>query len=106
MNARILWTFSAAFRLLKKPEYLETATRAKRYLLDFFYDKQYGGIFWELNADGTPSDAKKQIYALGFAIYGLSEYARATGDREALEYAVRLFEVIENTVLILCRTGM
>lgn len=95
MNARILWTFSAAFRLLKKPEYLETATRAKRYLLDFFYDKQYGGIFWELNADGTPSDVKKQIYALGFAIYGLSEYARATGDREALEYAVRLFEVIE-----------
>lgn len=95
LNARILWTFSAAFRLLKKPEYLETATRAKRYLLDFFYDKQYGGIFWELNADGTPSDAKKQIYALGFAIYGLSEYARATGDCEALEYAVRLFEVIE-----------
>lgn len=95
LNARILWTFSAAFRLLKKPEYLEAATRAKRYLLDFFYDKQYGGIFWELNADGTPSDAKKQIYALGFAIYGLSEYARATGDREALEYAVRLFEVIE-----------
>lgn len=95
LNARILWTFSAAFRLLKKPEYLETATRAKRYLLDFFYDKLYGGIFWELNADGTPSDAKKQIYALGFAIYGLSEYARATGDREALEYAVRLFEVIE-----------
>ncbi len=95
LNARILWTFSAAFRLLKKPEYLETATRAKRYLLDFFYDKQYGGIFWELNADGTPSDAKKQIYALGFAIYGLSEYARATGGREALEYAVRLFEVIE-----------
>lgn len=95
LNARILWTFSAAFRLLKKPEYLETATRAKRYLLDFFYDKQYGGIFWELNADGTPSDAKKQIYALGFATYGLSEYARATGDREALEYAVRLFEVIE-----------
>ena len=95
LNARILWTFSAAFRLLKKPEYLETATRAKRYLLDFFYDKQYGGIFWELNADGTPSDAKKQIYALGFAIYGLSEYARATGDRGALEYAVRLFEVIE-----------
>lgn len=95
LNARILWTFSAAFRLLKKPEYLEAATRAKRYLLDFFYDKQYGGIFWELNADGTPSDAKKQIYALGFALYGLSEYARATGDREALEYAVRLFEVIE-----------
>ena len=95
LNARILWTFSAAYRLLKKPEYLATATRAKRYLLDFFYDKQFGGIYWSVDCEGNPLDTKKQIYALGFAIYGLSEYARATGDKEALEYAIRLFEVIE-----------
>ncbi|MDO4165348.1 MAG: N-acyl-D-glucosamine 2-epimerase, partial [Bacteroides sp.] len=38
LNARILWTFSAAYRLLKRPEYLETAERAKRYLIDRFYD--------------------------------------------------------------------
>ena len=29
LNARILWTFSAAYRVLRRPEYLETATRAK-----------------------------------------------------------------------------
>ena len=28
LNARILWAFSAAFRVLRKPEYLEAATRA------------------------------------------------------------------------------
>lgn len=95
LNARILWTFSSAYRLLKKPEYLETATRAKRYLIDRFYDPEYGGIYWELDYKGNPLDTKKQIYAIGFAIYGLSEYARATGDAEALEYAQRLFEVIE-----------
>lgn len=95
LNARILWTFSAAYRLLKKPEYLAAATRAERYLLDFFYDKQFGGIYWSVDCEGNPLDTKKQIYALGFAIYGLSEYARATGDEEALEYAIRLFEVIE-----------
>ena len=95
LNARILWTFSAAYRLLGKEKYLETATRAKRYLLDCFYDRQFGGIYWELDACGRPLDTKKQIYALGFAIYGLSEYARATGDEEALEHAVKLFEVIE-----------
>ena len=37
----------------------------------------------------TPKDTKKQFYALGFALYGLSEYARATGDREALDYALQ-----------------
>lgn len=95
LNARILWTFSAAYRLLRKPEYLETATRAKRYIIDKFYDKDFGGVHWSLSADGEPLDTKKQVYAQGFAIYGLSEYARATGDREALDYAVKLFETVE-----------
>ena len=95
LNARILWTFAAAYRLLRKPEYLDTATRAKRYLIDRFYDPECGGVYWSLNADGSPLDTKKQIYALGFAIYGLSEYARATADPEALDYAVRLFRDIE-----------
>ena len=95
LNARILWTFSAAYRLLRKPEYLETATRAKRYLIDKFYDQEFEGIYWELDYTGQPVQTKKQIYALGFAIYGLSEYNRATGDKETLDYAIRLFKAIE-----------
>lgn len=95
LNARILWSFSAAYRVLDCPEYLEYATRAKREIIDRFYDKEHGGIFWSLNANGTPLDTKKQFYAIGFAIYGLSEYARATGDEEAKEYALRLFHDIE-----------
>ena len=64
-------------------------------IIDRFYDKEYGGIYWSLDYKGSPLDTKKQIYAIGFAIYGLSEYHRATSDAEALEYAVRLFEDIE-----------
>ena len=95
LNARILWTFSAAYRLLGNEEYLTTATRAKRIIIDRFYDKEFGGIYWSLDYKGNPLDTKKQIYAIGFAIYGLSEYHRATGDKEALDYAIRLFEDIE-----------
>lgn len=95
LNARILWSFSAAYRVTGKPEYLEAATRAKDYIISKFYDKEFGGIFWELDYKGNPVDTKKQFYALGFAIYGLSEYARATGDEEALEYAKKLFFTIE-----------
>ncbi|WP_322932816.1 AGE family epimerase/isomerase [Bacteroides sp. CG01] len=95
LNARILWTYSAAYRLLKKEEYLAMATRAKEYIIHHFYDKEFGGIYWSLDCKGAPLDTKKQIYALGFAIYGLSEYNRATEDKEALDYAVRLFESIE-----------
>ena len=95
LNARILWTFSAAYRVLKRPEYLAAATRAKDYILEHFYDKEFGGIYWSLDCLGRPKDTKQQFYAIGFAIYGLSEYARATADREALDYAIRLFECIE-----------
>ncbi len=95
LNARILWSFSAAYRVLHKQEYLEAATRAKGYIIDHFIDKEYGGTYWSLDYKGRPKDTKKQFYAIGFTIYGLSEYARATGDRKALDYAMELYECIE-----------
>ena len=100
LNARILWSFSAAYRVLngssaEAPAYLEAATRAKDYIISLFIDKDYGGVYWSLDCKGNPRDTKKQFYAIGFVIYGLSEYARATGDREALDYAIELYECIE-----------
>jgi len=95
LNARILWAFSAAYRVLRKPEYREAATRAKDYILDHFIDPLYNGVFWSVDYKGRPVDTKKQFYAIGFAIYGLSEYVRATGDREALDYALQLYDCIE-----------
>ena len=99
LNARILWSFSAAYRVVGKPEYLEAATRAKDYIIDHFVDEEYGGVYWSLDYKGNPLDTKKQFYAIGFVIYGLSEYARATGDREALDYALNLYECIEEHAL-------
>lgn len=95
LNARILWSFSAAYRVLRNPEYLEAATRAKDYLIQHFIDPVYGGTYWELDCKGNPIDTKKQFYAIGFAIYGLSEYVRATKDTEVLDVCFSLFDVIE-----------
>ena len=104
LNARILWSFSAAYRVLsthdpnganEAHEYLAAATRAKDYIIDHFIDSEYGGVYWSVDSQGNPLDTKKQFYAIGFAVYGLSEYVRATGDREALEYALDLYECIE-----------
>lgn len=95
LNARILWTFSAAYRELKKPEYLEMATRAKAYLLQHFYHEADTGIYWSVDYTGKPKETKNQIYALSFAIYGLTEYHLATGNYESLLHAVNLFNAIE-----------
>lgn len=95
LNARILWTFSAAARMLGRKEYLETAAMAYSQIKDLFTDREYGGVFWSLDPDGTPRDTKKQFYAIAFAIYGLSEYYRVTGEEEALELAKSFYRCIE-----------
>ena len=96
LNARILWAFAAAYRVTRNADYLRAATRAKDYLIRHFVDPQYGGIYWSVDYTGQPTDTKKQTYAIGFAIYGLSEYARATDDEESLQTAIALFHDIED----------
>ncbi len=105
LNGRLLWSFSAAYRVTGREEYRVAAERACRYITDYFVDKEYGGVYWSLNADGTPLDTKKQFYAIGFMIYGLSEYVRATGDEHALELAISLYRDIERYSRDLNRAG-
>lgn len=99
LNARILWAFSAAYRVLGNREYLEAAQRARQYLVAHFIDPDYGGVYWSVDCEGRPLDTKKQFYAIGFALYGLSEFVRATGDGEALEQAIALYRCIEEHAL-------
>ncbi len=95
LNARILWTFSSAARILKSARYLSVAQHAKEYIFKYFFDNDNSGTYWLLNADGTPADAKKQIYSQAFFIYALVEYYRATGDNTCLDKAKELFLLIE-----------
>lgn len=98
LNARILWTFSTAYRLFGDENYKHLANRAQRYLIDHFIDKQLGGVYWSLYADGTPLDTEKQTYGMAFAIYGLSEHFRATGSTESLMQSIDLYKVLETQV--------
>lgn len=95
LNARILWTFSAAYAATADLEYFKTAERAFNFVKNFFHDKDYGGIFWSINPNKTPKDTKNQIYAIAFTIYGLSEFYKISKNNEALELAKNLFIKIE-----------
>jgi mannobiose 2-epimerase len=96
LNARILWTYSSAYRVTGDNSYLRLATRARDYIIDHFIDKQNGGAYFSLKADGTPSNTRKHVYTNAFFIYGLAEYSRATGDKDALTEAMKIFDVLEN----------
>lgn len=95
INARILWTFSAAARVLGDAAYRKTADRAYDYMADKFRDKEYGGVYWMLDYLGNPISDRKQVYAQAFAVYALAEYFRATGKAESLEWANELYRLIE-----------
>jgi mannobiose 2-epimerase len=95
LNARILWSFSAAYNFLKDEKYLLLAHRAYDYLTQFFWDKENEGLFWAVDYMGCVSNGRKQIYGQGFGIYAFSEYFKATGKQESLDYAIRLFELLE-----------
>lgn len=99
LNSRILWTYSSAYRILKDTAYLRLATRAKDYILAHFIDKEFGGAYRSLNSKGEPSDTRKQTYTMSFFIYGMAEYYRATGDKEALKTAKDIFEKFEKYAL-------
>ncbi|HKX28394.1 MAG TPA: AGE family epimerase/isomerase [Blastocatellia bacterium] len=99
LNTRILWTFARAYRLYHEASLLRMADRAYRYLLDHFFDRSYGGVYWTLDHLGRPLEQKKRTYGQAFTIFALSEFYLASGDRGALNTAAALFELIE----LVCR---
>ncbi len=94
VNARILWTFATATRLLGDG-YRATADWAFDYLGRHFLDATHGGLYWLLDADGRPLSDRKQTYAQAFGIYALSEHARATGSGDSLDLAIGLYRLVE-----------
>jgi len=93
--ARILWTYATAYRKLGESEYLAMANWAYDYLRRVFLDPEYGGVYWTVDAAGKPFLDRKHHYAQAFAIYGLSEYYRATEQPESLILAQTLFQLLE-----------
>jgi len=98
MVARILWTFSTAYELYGDVHYRLVADRAQRDFLSTFVDREHGGVYWQVNPDGTPYDSSKQTYAMTYGIYGLVAHYRATGERSSLDAAVELYRTLEDKV--------
>lgn len=108
LNSRILWLFSNLYTRIEtgkwgtveaddalKSRWLEIADHAYRFLVEAFLDKEMGGVYWSVTYDGKPADTTKHTYNQAFAIYALSSYYEATGNREAFELATELFHLVE-----------
>jgi cellobiose epimerase len=94
-TTRIMWAFSAAFRIFPTAANKQMADEAFRIMRDMFTDSRNGGIYWSVLPDGTAPDTKKQFYAEAFYIYALSEYYIAFNDEAARDLAIQMFGLIE-----------
>lgn len=95
-QTRSVYTLSSAHRAgYGKGEYKELARHGVDFLLNRMWDKEYGGFFWMVDRSGNVKIDKKIIYGHSFAIYSLSEYTLATGDPRGIDYAEKVFDLLQ-----------
>jgi mannobiose 2-epimerase len=95
-QTRCLYTISSAYRAgYGNDKFASLARHGADFLLDKMWDKEYGGFFWMMDRKGNVKIDQKIIYGHCFAIYSLSEYTMATGDPRGLEYASKVFDMLQ-----------
>lgn len=75
--ARQLFVFALAGKL-------EHAALLFKSLKERFQDKEHGGWIFSVNADGHPGERKKDLYTHAFVVFAVAEYARLSGNKDAL----------------------
>lgn len=95
-QTRSVYTYSSAHRAgYGGGEYSELAKHGVDFLINKMWDKEYGGFYWMMDRKGNIKIDQKIIYGQSFAIYALSEYTLATGDQRGIEYAEKVFDLIQ-----------
>jgi mannobiose 2-epimerase len=95
-QTRCLYTISSAHRAgLGNGKYADMARHGFNFMIDKMWDKQNGGFFWMMDRKGRVKIDKKILYGQSFAIYSLSEYTLATGDQRGVEYAEKVFDLLQ-----------
>jgi mannose/cellobiose epimerase-like protein (N-acyl-D-glucosamine 2-epimerase family) len=76
--ARQLFVFSQAGDADHAQTLFDSLTRT-------FQDTHHGGWFFSVDAEGAPLDTTKDLYTHAFIIFACAEYARLSGNRDALK---------------------
>ncbi len=95
LNSRITWFFANSYMRIKDEKLRQCARHGYEFLRDKCLDPVNGGVYWEMDHKGNPIDTTKHTYNQAFAIYALGAYYEATGDKEPLTIATKLFDLIE-----------
>ena len=95
LNARILWTFSAAAMLDGNQDYAAIADKAYKVVTEDFEDKEYGGYYMELSSDNRVANDIKHTYAQAFVIYALCKYYEFRPLESVMQKIQEFFTLLE-----------
>lgn len=96
LHSRIMWFYSNVYLVLKEKSALSYAKHAYEFFKSRLLDTEFGGVYWMVDFKGNPTDDMKHTYNQAFAIYALSSYYLASGEKEALQLAYKIFNLIES----------
>ena len=95
-QTRSLYTLSSAHRAgYGDGKFVDLAKHGADFLINRMWDREHGGFYWMMDRKGNVKIDRKIIYGHSFAIYSLSEYTLATGDHRGMEYAEKVFDLIQ-----------
>ncbi|MBD2755566.1 AGE family epimerase/isomerase [Spirosoma validum] len=105
-QTRSIYTYSSAHRAgYGNGKLAELAKHGVDYLLSRMWDEEQGGFYWMTNRKGEVLNNQKIVYGQSFAIYCLSEYTLATGDPRGVEYAQKVFDLLQKYAADTCYGG-
>lgn len=93
-QSRLVYTFAAGLRHTGQSDFARASGHGVAFLTDHMADRQQGGFLWRVHQDGSPLEPLKHTYGHAFTIFGLSEYARATGQTDAADTARRTLAIL------------
>lgn len=95
LAGRMLYAFSTAYRIFGDEIYRDKAEYTFNDIINRFYDKEFGGAYISVSAEGQVLDDSKPNYCEAFLILGCAAYGRACGSEEALRIAEETFDIME-----------
>jgi mannobiose 2-epimerase len=95
-QTRTVYTFASAHRAgYGDGNLAKIARHGVHFLINRMWDEEFGGFYWMVNRKGEVTNNQKILYGHSFAMYALSEYTLATGDPVGLQYAEKVFEIVQ-----------
>lgn len=95
---RMVWLFARAARAGygDRKQMLAAAEHGYQFLTTKMWDAKNGGFYWEVDVTGEKKlRPKKHMYGESFALYAISEYAQASGRKDVLAFATKVFDLFE-----------